>query len=125
MSTASVPTGHTTAPAAPNPLGRVALIIALVGVVGMGVWTAVQPLYIQHVMSDPAQISNQSLVMGAVHIANAVVMLTATILGIVACRRPGRSKMAGAIAIGAGGSTMISYVFLLISGIFIPSMVVG
>lgn len=121
MSTASVPTGHAAAPAAPNPLGRVALVVAMISVVGMGVWTIVQPLYIQNVISDPAGMANHSLVMGAVHIANAIVTLAATILGVVACRRPGRSKTAGAIAIGAGGSSLVAYVFLLISGIFVST----
>ena len=121
MSTASVPTGHTAAPAAPNPLGRVALIIGLIGVVGMGVWTIVQPLFIQHALSDPANMSSHSIVMYGVHIANVVVTLAATILGVIACRRPGRSKVAGAIAIGIGGSTLVSYVFLLISTVFITS----
>lgn len=123
MSTASVAAGPAVAK---NPLGRVALAVAILQVLVGVVWTTVQPTLISQLTMTPPTSGTDPMPSGLATIglmttvANAtmlVLALIALVLGIVACRRAGLSKVGGAIAIGVGGSAVATYVALLIGGL--------
>ncbi len=129
MSTASVAAGPAVAK---NPLGRVALAIAILQVLVGVVWTIVQPTLISQLAMTPptspadpmpSGIATIGVVTTVANAAILVLALVALVLGIVACRRPGLSKLGGAIAIGVGGSAVASYAALLIGGLVMTLIV--
>ena len=121
MSTTSVPVGQIQGAAAPNPLGRTALVIAIIGLVIAGVWTIIQLTvfnYIGMTVEDgTAQLL--SVLSTAVYGVDFLLSLVSTVLGIKACRRPGLSKLAAGIAVGVSGSSLVSFAAMLLGmGIF-------
>lgn len=112
MSTASVPTGQVAAEA-PNPLGRVALIIAVSGVVISGAWMIIQLTVFNRLFANAdnveATMATFSMLATVVYGVTLVLALAAFVVAVLAWRRPGLSKVAAALALGASGSTAATF----------------
>lgn len=129
MSTTSIPTGQAPAAAEPNPLGRVALIIGSIGLLISCIWTILQMSVMNWMFAQrtgdegvmepgsEALIGLYSTVTMVIYAVTFVLALVSTIVGIRAVRREGLSKVAAAIAIGMSGSSLASYVALLIGNV--------
>ena len=117
MSTASIPVGQAPAATAPNPLGRTALVIGSAGLLISCLWTTIQ-LSLVNLMVErqgaEAMAELHSTLSMAIYAATFALALVSTILGMVALRRQGLSKVTAAIAIGMSGSALVSYVALII-----------
>lgn len=116
MSITQIPVAQVSA-TAPNPLGRLALILASTGLLIRCVWMSLQLSVYNNVTvaageEDPPAVVLITLAVYGVELA---LSLLATTLGIVACRRPGRSKVAAAIAVGIGVATLAGYVAMAVS----------
>ncbi|MFT4135379.1 hypothetical protein [Microbacterium sp.] len=137
MSSTGTPTGSVLPAAARNPLGRVALIVAIVQVLGGLAWTIIQPTVIAQAAAaalatptDPSNpmppgLATQGMITTGVNIALFVLALVALILGIVACRRSGLPRLGGAIAIGVGGAAVAGYAGLLIGSLVLTLTLAG
>lgn len=118
MSTASIPVSQVPA-AAPNPLGRTALIVASIGLFISCGWVIAQPFVINKLIAsqpgeDQISMAAFSAITTAIYGVNMVIAVIATILGIIAWRRPGRSKIAAALTLGMSGSALVAFAALLI-----------
>ena len=119
MSTASIPVGQVQA-AAPNPLGRVALIIGSAGLLISCLWTIIQLSYLNLVVARQGAETVarlHSTVSLTIYAVTLVLAIVSTIVGIKAIRRDGRSKVAAAMAIGMSGSALVGYLALLIANL--------
>lgn len=137
MNSTGTPTESVLPGARRNLLGRAALIVAIIQVLVSFAWTTVQPTLITQAtiasMPDPSSPSNampaglaaHNALLMAANITMFVLALVALILGIVACRRTGLPKVGGAIAIGVGGSTVVSYLSLLLGGLILTLVMAG
>ncbi|MFT4166418.1 MAG: hypothetical protein QM650_14365 [Microlunatus sp.] len=137
-STTSIPAGQDPAAAAPNPLGRIALVIGSIGLLITCLWAIAQMTVLNLMMARQATDEDGMMAQGgetlmALHGTVTMVIyavtfglaLVSTILAAKAFRRKGLSKVAAAIAIGMSGSSLATYVALLIGNVlmaFLPHL---
>jgi hypothetical protein len=117
MTDYSQPTTGAPAPSAPNPLGRVALVLAIVHVAVLSVMAVGQPIAFGTITGagDPRMtIGTITTVTTVFQLVSLLLALAALIVGLIALRRVGASKIAAAIAIGVGGSSVIGSVFAMV-----------
>lgn len=106
---------------APNPLGRIALILAIVHVAISAVLALGQPIAFSTLTGTAAPVAASDMILSVstvVQAASFLFALAALIVGAFALRRAEESRIAAAIAIGVGGSSVIGFA-LAAAGSFI------
>ena len=118
MSDTTVPTSSIVTAPDRNPLGRVALGVALVQLAVGCAMTIIQPLVGVRATSME-EFQSMVWVTNTGQLINIGLAVLATILGIIAWRRRNLPRTGACLAVGISGSSIIGYIFALISGLIL------
>lgn len=116
MSDTTVPTSSIVTTPDRNPLGRVALAVAIVQILVSGVAAAVTPI-IGATATSMEEFQQNMWITGVSQIAAIVLAVIALVLGIIAWSRRGLPRTAACLAVGIAGSTVIAYALVWIGGL--------